>query len=177
MLSCGGGISQHVLLTTRKYNIIPHTLLTFQYKICLWGGVKVIYHWNVNGIHDFHSTLHQQMGWSQNVEAVEWVWGLSTRIAHFLKNKYFHIKFCVHWMVVVYVWFKTSRHCLSRCLKSQRPLTLFFRAGNSLKTNEWPWANRSGRSEEMSDRERIAQVAQDKWAKWANERFAQKHFG
>ena len=34
----------------------------------------------------------------------------------------------------------------------------------SLKTNEWPWANRSGRSEEMSDRERIAQVAQDKWA-------------
>ena len=34
----------------------------------------------------------------------------------------------------------------------------------SLKTNERPWANRSGRSEEMSDRERIAQVAQDKWA-------------
>ena len=34
----------------------------------------------------------------------------------------------------------------------------------SLKTNEWPWANRSGRTEEMSKRERIAQVAQDKWA-------------
>ena len=34
----------------------------------------------------------------------------------------------------------------------------------SLKTNERPWANRSGRSEEMSDRERIAQVTQDKWA-------------
>ena len=33
-----------------------------------------------------------------------------------------------------------------------------------LKTNERPWANRSGRSEEMSDREQIPQVAQDKWA-------------
>ena len=29
----------------------------------------------------------------------------------------------------------------------------------SLKTNEQPWANRSRRSEEMSDREQIAQVA------------------
>ena len=28
---------------------------------------------------------------------------------------------------------------------------------------EWPWANRSGCSEEMSDLERIAQLAQDKW--------------
>ena len=34
----------------------------------------------------------------------------------------------------------------------------------SLKTNEGPWANRSGRSEEMSDHERITQVAQEKWA-------------
>ena len=33
-----------------------------------------------------------------------------------------------------------------------------------LRGNERPWANRSGRSEEMSDRERIAQVAQRKWA-------------
>ena len=33
-----------------------------------------------------------------------------------------------------------------------------------LKTNERPWVNRSGRSEEMSDCEQIAQVAQDKWA-------------
>ena len=41
----------------------------------------------------------------------------------------------------------------------------------SLKTNERPWANRSGRSWKMSDRERFAQVAQvahDKWAMWAN---------
>ena len=40
----------------------------------------------------------------------------------------------------------------------------------SLKTNEWPWANRSGRSEEMSDCDWIDQVAQDKWAtvsEWA----------
>ena len=34
----------------------------------------------------------------------------------------------------------------------------------SLKTNERPWANPSGHSEEMSDRERMAQVAQEKWA-------------
>ena len=34
----------------------------------------------------------------------------------------------------------------------------------SLKTNEWPWANCSGRLEEMSARERISQFAQDKWA-------------
>ena len=33
-----------------------------------------------------------------------------------------------------------------------------------LKTNKRPWANRSGLSEEMSDRERITQVAQKKWA-------------
>ena len=33
-----------------------------------------------------------------------------------------------------------------------------------LKTNEWVWANRSGRTEEMSDLEGITQVAQDKWA-------------
>ena len=32
----------------------------------------------------------------------------------------------------------------------------------SLKTNEWPWANGSGHSEEMSDREQITQVAQVK---------------
>ena len=51
------------------------------------------------------------------------------------------------------------------------------RAGNSLicsslirsfahfdKSNEQPWANCSGCSEEMSDLEQIAQVAQDKWA-------------
>ena len=40
-----------------------------------------------------------------------------------------------------------------------------------LKTNEQPWANLSGRSEEMSDPEQIAQVAQ--W-KWSNERFTQQ---
>ena len=38
----------------------------------------------------------------------------------------------------------------------------------SLKTNEQPWANCSGRSEEMSDHERITQVAQDKWATVSN---------
>ena len=32
----------------------------------------------------------------------------------------------------------------------------------SLKTNERLYANRSGRSEEMRDREQIAQIAQDK---------------
>ena len=41
----------------------------------------------------------------------------------------------------------------------------------SLKTNEQPWANGSGRSWQKSDRERFAQVAHDKWA---NELFAQK---
>ena len=34
----------------------------------------------------------------------------------------------------------------------------------SLTKNERPWAIRSGRSEEMSDHERIAQVAHLKWA-------------
>ena len=34
----------------------------------------------------------------------------------------------------------------------------------SLKTNERQWANCSGRSEEMSNHEQIAQVTQDKWA-------------
>ena len=34
----------------------------------------------------------------------------------------------------------------------------------SLTKNEKPWAIRSGRSEEMRDRERIAQVAHQKWA-------------
>ena len=33
-----------------------------------------------------------------------------------------------------------------------------------LKTNEWPWANRSGRSCQKRDCERIPQVAHDKWA-------------
>ena len=41
----------------------------------------------------------------------------------------------------------------------------------TLKTNERPWANRSGHSEEMSDRERFSQVAQRKWAMWANRSF------
>ena len=51
----------------------------------------------------------------------------------------------------------------------------------SLRGNEWLWANcsrRSGQTEEMSDRERIAQVAHPKWANrslfWANHSFA--HF-
>ena len=34
----------------------------------------------------------------------------------------------------------------------------------SLKTNERPWLNRSGRTRQMSNREWIAQVAHDKWA-------------
>ena len=34
----------------------------------------------------------------------------------------------------------------------------------SLTKNEQPWAIRSGPSEEMSDREQIAQVANQKWA-------------
>ena len=34
----------------------------------------------------------------------------------------------------------------------------------SLRTNEWLWANCSGRSCQKSDREQIAQVAHDKWA-------------
>ena len=34
----------------------------------------------------------------------------------------------------------------------------------SLRKNERPWAIRSGRSEGMSDRDRIAQVAHQKWA-------------
>ena len=33
-----------------------------------------------------------------------------------------------------------------------------------LTKNEWPWVICSGRSKEMSDRERIAQVAHQKWA-------------
>ena len=41
----------------------------------------------------------------------------------------------------------------------------------SFKTNEWLWANRSGCSRQMSDHERFAQVAHDKWS---NENFAQK---
>ena len=32
-----------------------------------------------------------------------------------------------------------------------------------LMTKEQPWANRSGRSRQLSDREQIAQVAHDKW--------------
>ena len=40
-----------------------------------------------------------------------------------------------------------------------------------LKTNEQLWANRSGRSEEMSNHERFTQVAQRKWAIWANRSF------
>ena len=39
----------------------------------------------------------------------------------------------------------------------------------SLPKNEWPWAIRSGRSPKMSEHERIAQVANQKWA---NERIA-----
>ena len=50
----------------------------------------------------------------------------------------------------------------------------------SLKTNERRWVNRSGRWEEMSDREWIAQVAQEKWATmsdslrslWGNEQIS-----
>ena len=41
----------------------------------------------------------------------------------------------------------------------------------SLKTNEWPWANHSGRSWQMSDCERFAQVTYDKWP---NNRSAQQ---
>ena len=40
----------------------------------------------------------------------------------------------------------------------------------SFRGNEQRWANRSGRSRQMSDSERFAQVAHDKWA---NERFTQ----
>ena len=38
----------------------------------------------------------------------------------------------------------------------------------SLKTNEWPWENRSSHSEEMSNREQITQVAQKKWGTVSN---------
>ena len=38
------------------------------------------------------------------------------------------------------------------------------KALRSLTKNERPWAIRSDRSEEMSDREQIAQVAHQKWA-------------
>ena len=34
----------------------------------------------------------------------------------------------------------------------------------SLKSNDWLWAIRSDRSRQMSNREQLAQVAQDKWA-------------
>ena len=43
-----------------------------------------------------------------------------------------------------------------------------------LKTNERLWANRSGCSEEMSNRERFAQVAQRKWAIWVNHSFCSR---
>ena len=78
----------------------------------------------------------------------------------------------------------------------QRPLPPtrdWCRVGNLLRTNERLWANHSGRSWHMSECERFAQKAQDKWANeriaqffWANrsfsllltkyERFAQKNF-
>ena len=41
----------------------------------------------------------------------------------------------------------------------------------SLRGNERPWVNGSGRSRQMSDLEQFAQVAQ---RKWANEQFAKK---
>ena len=47
------------------------------------------------------------------------------------------------------------------------------RSLRSLRGNERPWANRSGRLRQMSDPERFAQAAQ---RKWGNEWFAQKMF-
>ena len=40
---------------------------------------------------------------------------------------------------------------------------MFLKKWALLTKNEGPWAIRSGRSEEMSDREWIAQVAHQKW--------------
>ena len=51
-------------------------------------------------------------------------------------------------------------HLLIRSYRSNQMSDLL----RSLKTNERMWANRSVRSEEMRDRKRIPQVAEDKWA-------------
>ena len=63
-------------------------------------------------------------------------------LAHFKQNK----------------WATVSKATVSESLRS-------------LISKEQPWANRSGRSLQMSDHEQFAQVAHQKWA---NERFAQQ---
>ena len=65
---------------------------------------------------------------------------------------------------------RSFTHLLIRSFRSN-PMSDCEQSLRLLKTNERSWANRSGRSRQMSDREQFAQVAQ---SKWANERFAQK---
>ena len=58
---------------------------------------------------------------------------------------------------------------MSKSLRSLTKMSDVSKLLRSLTKNEQPWVFRSGQSEEMSDREQIAQVAHQKWAnEWMN---------
>ena len=63
--------------------------------------------------------------------------------------------------------------CVQFAKIAQDKLATVSKSLRLIKTNERTWANRSGRSWQMSNHEWFAQVAHDKWA---NEQFTQKKF-
>ena len=96
--------------------------------------------------------------------------GFFEQVTHFLFHsgkmsdsikKIKNIVFFVHFLQLFWNFLKKKK-IRSFLLSKVRELL------RSLRTNEWPWAICSGHSEGMSNHERIAQVAHQKFSKWVN---------
>ena len=86
---------------------------------------------------------------------------LSLRKNEWFNKKIKNIVFFVHFLQLFWNFLKKKK-IRSFLLSKVRELL------RSLRTNEWPWAICSGHSEGMSNHERIAQVAHQKFSKWVN---------
>ena len=86
---------------------------------------------------------------------------LSLRKNEWFNKKIKKIVFFVHFLQLFWNFLKKKK-IRSFLLSKVRELL------RSLRTNEWPWAICSGHSEGMSNHERIAQVAHQKFSKWVN---------
>ena len=149
------------LLSTNEQMWAIHSGRSGQLSAC--EQIAQVAHDKWANMSDFHRSLRTN-------ERMSKLLGFFEQVTHFLFHsgkmsdsikKIKNIVFFVHFLQLFWNFLKKKK-IRSFLLSKVRELL------RSLRTNEWPWAICSGHSEGMSNHERIAQVAHQKFSKWVN---------
>ena len=146
------------LLSTNEQMWAIHSGRSGQLSAC--EQIAQVAHDKWANMSDFHRSLRT----NERIARLFWAshsFSLSLRKNEWFNKKIKNIVFFVHFLQLFWNFLKKKK-IRSFLLSKVRELL------RSLRTNEWPWAICSGHSEGMSNHERIAQVAHQKFSKWVN---------